>query len=262
MLRKFALISLIFTSPIFWSCAGGDGAGQGNVDDRFANGLARYENKKWARAAEDFNWVVLNNPAGNLAAEAQYYYAECIFQQKLYVEAQLEFERLLRRWPGTEHRDVARYRIVQSLIAQSPRFYYDQQATLDAIEELQAFIDDFPDSDHREEAEQSIGELRHKIANKYYETARLYLKWDRAPAARIYLEMILSQYYDTPYADKARIAMVISYIIEEDLAAAQAYLEQEGANMTDEALRSEAERFINLAREDKFDLLFYRRLYR
>lgn len=262
MLRKSALILLIFTCPFFWSCTGGNGAGQGDVDERFASGIARFENKKWSRAAEDFNWVVLNNPAGNLAAEAQYYYAECIFQQKLYVEAQLEFERLLRRWPGTEHRDVARYRIVQSLVAQSPNFYYDQQATLDAIEELQAFIDDFPDSDQREEAEQSIGELRHKIAKKFYETARLYLKWDQSPAARIYLEMILSQYYDTPYADNARVAMVISYIIEEDLAAAQAYLDQEGANISDDALRGEAERFVNLAREGKVDLLFYRRLYR
>lgn len=262
MLRKSFLILLIFTSPTFWSCAGGNGAGEGDVDERYASGVARFENKKWSRAADDFNWVVLNNPAGNLAAEAQYYYAECIFQQELYVEAQLEFERLLRRWPGTEHRDVARYRIVQSLVAQSPNFYYDQQATVDAIEELQAFIDDFPDSDHREEAAQSIGELRLKIANKYYETARLYLKWDQSPAARLYLEMILSQYYDTPYADKARVAMVISYIIEEDLDAAQAYLEQEGDNISDEVLRGEAERFVNLAREDKFDLLFYRRLYR
>ena len=262
MLRKSFLILLIFTSPTFWSCAGGNGAGEGDVDERYASGVARFENKKWSRAADDFNWVVLNNPAGNLAAEAQYYYAECIFQQELYVEAQLEFERLLRRWPGTEHRDVARYRIVQSLVAQSPNFYYDQQATLDAIEELQAFIDDFPDSDHREEAELSIGELRLKIAKKHYETARLYLKWDQSPAARLYLEMILSQYYDTPYADKARVAMVISYIIEEDLDAAQAYLEQEGDNISDEVLRGEAERFVNLAREDKFDLLFYRRLYR
>lgn len=262
MLRKSALILLICIGPTFWSCAGGNRAGQGDVDERFASGLAKFEDKKWSRAGEDFNWVVLNNPAGNLAAEAQYYYAECIFQQKHYVEAQLEFERLLRRWPGTEHRDVARYRIVQSLVAQSPKFYFEQQATLDAIEELQAFIDDFPDSEHREEAEQSIGELRLKIAKKYYETARLYLKWDRSPAARLYLEMILSQYYDTPYADNARVAMIVSYIIDEDLDAAQAYLEQEGDSISDETLRGEAERYVNLAREEKFDLLFYRRLYR
>ena len=262
MLRKFALILLIITSITFWNCAGGNGAGQGDVDKRFASGLDRFDKKKWSRAAEDFNWVVLNNPAGNLAAEAQYYYAESIFQQDLFVEAQLEFERLLRRWPGSEHRDFARYRIVQSLVAQSPNFYFDQEATLDAIEELQDFIDDFPDSDHLEEAEQSIGGLRHKIAKKYYETARLYLKWGQSPAARLYLEMILSRYYDTPFADKARVAMVISYIIAEDLTAAQAYLEQEGSNISDDTLRGEAERFVDLARAGKVDLLFYRRLYR
>ena len=74
--------------------------------------------------------------------------------------------------------------------------------------------------------------------------------------------MILSRYYDTPFADKARVAMVISYIIAEDLTAAQAYLEQEGSNISDDTLRGEAERFVDLARAGKVDLLFYRRLYR
>ncbi len=178
------------------------------------------------------------------------------------MEAKLEFDRLWRRWPATEHSNSARYRIVQCLVAQSPRYYYDQQTTLDAIEELQAFIDDFPDSEQREEAEQTIQELRLKIANKNFESARLYLKWDRPTAARLYLEVILSQYYDTPYADEARVAMVASYILEEDLAAAQAYLGEAGNNISDEALRREAEQFIELARNNKFDLRFYRWLYR
>ena len=127
-------------------CAGRDKSERIDADERFARGQVLFEKEKWARAAEDFNWVVLNNPAGNLAVKAQYYYAECLYRQKNYVEAQIEFERLLRRWVDSEHMVEARYRIVQCLVAQSPSYYFDQNTTLDAINELQLFIDDFPDT--------------------------------------------------------------------------------------------------------------------
>ncbi|UCD39081.1 MAG: outer membrane protein assembly factor BamD [Fidelibacterota bacterium] len=256
------LLFLGVLSIALLSCAGRKDGSRDNIDMRFNRGMVLFEKGKWVRAADDFNWVVLNNPAGNLAAEAQYLYAECQYQQKLYVEAQIEFERLLRRWASTEHLIDARYRIVQCLVAQSPGFHYDQKATLEAIDELQAFIDDFPDSPQRTEAEGLITDLRIKIARKHYESGRLYLKWDRPSPARLYFDVVLSQYYDTAYADEARVGIVISYILEEDLEAAHSYLGQNGAKFANEESRSEAASYIEMAEQGKFDLSFYIRLYK
>ena len=245
-----------------WGCVGGRKAEEGSTEDRFDRGMTLYEKEKWSRAADEFNWVVINNPAGVLAAEAQYYYAECIYQQKQFVEAQLEFERLLRRWSTTKHQVQARYRICQSLVAQSPPYYHDQGATEDAIDELQEFIEDFPDNPYNDEAEGLINKLRHKLAHKYYESGRLYLKWDRTSSARLYFGRVLAQYYDTSYADEARVAMIISYLLEKDLDAAQAYLEENKENFADRKYQQEAEGFIEMTRQDKFDLSFFTRLYR
>ncbi|UCD38694.1 MAG: outer membrane protein assembly factor BamD [Fidelibacterota bacterium] len=258
-------ITLIFISSVLslalLSCAGGRAARLETVEERFERAQALFEKGKWARAAEDFNWIVLNNPAGSLATEAQYYYAECIYQQKQYVEAQIEFERLLRRWVDTKHLIEARYRIVQCLVFQSPRYFYDQTTTQDAIDELQTFIDDFPESPQRVEAEQLIGELRLKIARKYYESGRLYLKWRRSPPARLYFDTILSQYYDTAYVDEARVGIVVSYLLEKDIEAAQAFLEENSSSFADKELQLEAQRYIEMAQRGKFDLPFYVRLY-
>jgi len=262
MKRVVVLLSLAVLSLTILGCAGRQKSAQDDIEKRFTRGQVLFEKEKWARAAEDFNWVVMNNPAGNLAVEAQYYYAECLYHQKEYVEAQVEFERLLRRWASTEHLVEARYRIVQCLVAQSPTYYYDQRTTLEAIDELQAFIDDFPDSDQREEAEKLIGELRHKVARKYYESGRLYLKWDRSSPARLYFEKVLSSYYDTPFADEARVGMVVAYIIAEDVEAARAYLEENGTKFADVKLKEEAKHYIDMARQGKFDLSFYIRLYK
>ncbi len=108
-----AKYTLLFTLAglLALNCAGGGKSAGMTADERFNRGLERFEKGRWAKATVDFSWVVLNNPAGNLAAEAQYYNAECLYQQKLYVEAQVEFERLLRRWAQSQHQGAARYRI-------------------------------------------------------------------------------------------------------------------------------------------------------
>ena len=243
------------------SCAGRGDNQRDEPSQYFDKGLALFEREKWSRAAEKFNWVVLNNPAGNLAVEAQYYYAESIYQQELYVEAQLEFERLLRRWAGTEHVVQARYRIAQCLVAQSPPYQRDQSATLDAIDELQSFIDDFPDTEDRLEAEELILELRLKLAHKHYESGRLYLKWGRLASARLYFDKVLARYYDTPYADQARVGIIISHILAEDLDGAVAYHTAEKDKFRDHAVWEQAGSYIRRAREEKFDLALFMRLY-
>ena len=261
MKLKFFIVILSILSLAMVGCAGRRAEERNTIEERFARGQKLFDKGKWARAAEDFNWVVLNNPAGTLAAEAQYYYAECVFQQKQYVEAQIEFERLLRRWAGTEHLTESRYRIVQCLVAQSPSYYYDQKTTLDAIDELQAFIDDFPASPERLEAEELINELRLKVARKYYESGRLYLKWRRPKPARLYFEIVLSQYYDTQYADEAHIGMVISYIVGENLENARTYLEENSSRFVGAKSRATAQSYIDMAEAGKFDLNYYIRLY-
>ena len=263
MSKSIALVGLACFSLILQGCAGGraDGVGQGDIEERFARGQTLFEREKWARAAEEFNWVVLNNPAGNLAAEAQYFYAECLYQQKQYVESQIEFERLLRRWATTRYLVDARYRIAQSLVAQSPSYFFDQRATQSAVDELQDFIEDFPATPQRDEAEKLIAQLRDKMAQKVYESGRLYLKWQRPAPARMYFDMVLAQYYDTQFADEARVGIVVSYIIEEELEAAEAYLEEHGADFNREELLQETAHFIETAKNGKFDLAYYVRLY-
>lgn len=242
-------------------CSGSRARLSGTAESHYADGEALFAKEKWGNAAEEFNWVVLNNPAHDLAAEAQYYYAECLYQQRLYVEAQLEFERLLRRWALSDRLVQTRYRIVQCLVAQSPKYYYQQTATEDALDELQAFIDEFPDSAQRPEAEKLILDLRSKLARKLYESGRQYLKWRVGTSARLYFEQVLESYYDTQYADPALTGIVISYILEEDLEGAETYLAETSDQYTDADFREQGAQFIAAARDGKFDFALFFRIY-
>ncbi|MCH8328570.1 MAG: outer membrane protein assembly factor BamD, partial [Candidatus Marinimicrobia bacterium] len=243
-------------------CAGRKEKDVGTAEEHYAKGEELFADEKWSKAADQFNWVVLNFPASDMAAEAQYLYAECSFKRKLYVEAQLEFERFLRRWAAGGREVQARFRIVQSLVAQSPKYFYNQAATEDALVEIQSFIDEFPETKQSVEAESLIFDLRSKLAKKLYESGRLYLKWRESESARLYFERVLVAYYDTPFADAARLGIVVAYIVAEDYQGARDYLSAEDMNFTDSDIQRRAESFIASAAQEKFDLEYYLNLYR
>ena len=83
----------------------------------------------------------------------------------------------------------------------SPRSSLDQTNTLQAINELQLFIDMFPDSERVDEAGQLIDELRAKLQKKRYDIAKLYYKMDRYEAAITSFNSLLKDYPDTEYKE-------------------------------------------------------------
>ncbi|MCH7573539.1 MAG: outer membrane protein assembly factor BamD [Candidatus Marinimicrobia bacterium] len=260
---RVRLIALMLLAALYVAgCAGRKDTDIGTAEERFARGEELFADGKWLKASDQFNWVVLNFPASDMAAEAQYLYAECSYQRKLYVEAQLEFERFLRRWTATDRLVQARFRIVECLVAQSPKYFYSQAATEDALVEIQGFIDEFPGTPQSAEAESLIFGLRSKLARKLYESGRQYLKWRESNSAKLYFERVLVAYYDTPYADSARLGMIVAYIVAEDYQGARSYYATEAANFNDAEILNRAESYIASATQEKFDLAYYLNLYR
>ncbi len=74
-----------------------------------------------------------------------------------------------------------------------------------ALQSFQDFLDTYPNSKFKKDAEQNITEIRSKLARKVFESGRLYRKLMEYKAAIIYLNKVLEQYYDTEWAEKARL---------------------------------------------------------
>ncbi len=262
MKQLFRYSFLMMIVLVAAGCSGSRKIDKMSPEDRYARATTFYEKERWSRASDDFRWVVLNNPAGANAADAQFFFAECKFNQKMYVEAQVEYERLMRRWADSERYELARFRIVQCLVNQSPSYFYDQFATQQAVDEIQVFIDEFPDSEYRDDAEKEIQGLRHKVARKTYESGRQYLKWGRPEAAKLYFEQVLTDHYDSPYTDDARIGILVGFIIAEDIDGGAEYLKNEIDNFSNMEKFETAMGYLESARTSKFDLAYYTWLYR
>ncbi len=87
-----------------------------------------------------------------------------------------QFERFVKSYPTSDSVEVAAFRAADSYYQLSPVFSLDQKDTYKALEKLQVFVDQFPNSSYRQDANKRVLELTDKLEKKDIETAKQYLK--------------------------------------------------------------------------------------
>ena len=193
----------------------------------FNKAMIYFNKGKYSRAKDEFNYIIMTDPGSKLANESQYYKGESLFQIKEYDEAWATFDRYIRFSNDITQIEISRYRICECAIYLTNSYQRDQKQTKRALDQLQMFLEDFPISEWVQNAEKSIIELRFKLAEKDYEVGRLYLKLEEYESALIYFRSVLNNYYDTDFADDARIGIIFTHILNENRQGAISYLQTE-----------------------------------
>ncbi|MFQ6676634.1 MAG: outer membrane protein assembly factor BamD [Fidelibacterota bacterium] len=230
---------------LWYSCAGT--RVDEEVDDlaaRFDRGMELYNKEKYYRAREIFEDVLIRGRHTDLGDDAQFYLAQSYFYNKEYLMAINEYDRLVRQMGYSPYVEESRFRICESYARLSPKYYHDQAYTLKAIEKFQEFIEDYPRSQYRKQSVESIRILRDKMARKLYESAVLYVKMEEYDSAVLYLEQLLESYYDTGFADRARLKMVETHILAGHPDRAEAFLDSNESKFKDDTILKEARQII------------------
>ena len=79
------------------------------------------------------------------------------------------------------------------------------------MNKLQALLDDYSNSEYREEAKALIDELRNKLARKEYATGVLYIKMEEYQSAIMTFEGLIDNYYDTNILEKGHVGIIRCY---------------------------------------------------
>lgn len=203
-------IALLVVSGIFFACQQASRQQERDVDFRFKRGQEYFEKEKYFKAIEDFKFVVLNNPGGEMADDAQLYLADSHFEQEEYVVAAAEYRRLMRRYPESPLVEKAQYKLGMCFVELSPHYLLDQEYTRKAISQLQGFLEDYPNSQYQPEITKQIQQLRDKLSHKMYSNGHLYYILDQYDSALIYYNNLLDQYYDTAWSNQARLERAVS----------------------------------------------------
>ena len=96
-------------------------------------------------------------------------------------------------------------------LTMSPRPSLDQTFTMEAISELQSFINRFPTSERVIVANGLIDELRFKLETKRFEKAVMYIRISDYTAAYTTFENLLRDFPDTDYREEALFNIILAH---------------------------------------------------
>ncbi len=184
-----------------------------NITMKYQEAVKLYEKKKYSKALILFD-DLMTKYRGQAEAEDLYYFtAYTSYRLKDYTGARLTFKNFATTYPNSPRAEECRFMSAYCFYLDSPRPSLDQENTKKAIDELQLFINLYPDGERAKEAGELIQNLRDKLETKAYANAKLYYDMgqpDDYRAAVIAFENMLREYPDTRYAEEVEFLIVKS----------------------------------------------------
>lgn len=177
-----------------------------SAEEHFNYAMSLFNEEDFEYAVPEFQAILLNNAGSSVSDDAQYYLAMSYFNRKQYYLAAYEFSKLIRDIPASPFVTDSQYQLAESYYKQSPNVSLDQTFTKKAIEEFQSFINFFPANPKAVEAENKIKELNSKLAEKEYNSGRIYERMEYYTAAIKYYSLVIDTYHDTKFAPEALYA--------------------------------------------------------
>lgn len=147
----------------------------------FADSL--YKKGKYKKALKLMEQLVPSYRGKPQGEKLMFIYANTYYNLEDYYLSGYQFERFTQAYPQSDSAEVASFKGAKSFYQLSPRYSLDQKDTDKGLEKLQEFINQYPDSDKRMEANALVAELREKLEKKDYETAKQYLRVEDYKAA-------------------------------------------------------------------------------
>lgn len=133
--------------------------------------FAKGQNSKAATILEELIPIMKGTSYGE---ESLYMLAMTYYNQGDYITASHYFNTYYTTYPRGTYTELARFHCGKALYLDTPEPKLDQSSTYKAIQELQMFMEYFPQSDRRDIAQNMIFELQDKLVEKEYLSAKLY----------------------------------------------------------------------------------------
>ncbi|MCC8142956.1 MAG: outer membrane protein assembly factor BamD [Tannerellaceae bacterium] len=174
-----------------------------------------FNNKQYNKSATLLEDLVPIFKGTAYAEESLYLLAQSYYGQKDYETASQYFTTYYNTYPKGEYNELARFYAGHGLYLSSPDPRLDQAQTYDAINQLQLYLEYYPQSERAAQAQEIIFELQEKLAYKELMAVRLYYNLgtymgNNYQASVITAENALKNYPYSKYREEYMYYMICS----------------------------------------------------
>jgi outer membrane protein assembly factor BamD len=174
-----------------------------DYEKKFEAAIKYYEDKNFSKAYPLLEEMLGLYRGTEKAEKIYYYYAFCNYYMGDYVFAAYHFKNFYKTYPLSKYAEECLYMNAYCYYLESSDPTLDQTNTIAAINELQLFIDRFPESTKRvADANELIDKLRFKLEYKAYLIAKTYFKTMQYKAAYVTIQNILKDYPGSKFTEE------------------------------------------------------------
>lgn len=145
-----------------------------DYDYRYEYAKQCFAEGKYQRAVTLLQDMITMKKGTDEAQESLYMLGMAEYMSGDYESASATFKKFYQSYPKSEFAEHASFYIGQSLFESAPEPRLDQTPTIGAINAYQQFLDLFPESQLRPEAQRRLFELQDKLVQKELLSAQLY----------------------------------------------------------------------------------------
>jgi outer membrane protein assembly factor BamD len=205
MIYKSLTVGLIYLviSYFLMSCGSQSIRADLESDAYFEYAKDLFDRGKYYNAITEFTVITLKFSADPIVDDAQFYLAESHMMYKEYLIAAAEYQKVIEDYPESPYVEQSYYKIGLCFTKLSLRAELDQEYTNQALRHFQNYLEYYPNSKFRPDAERDINDLRKKLSAKLLKGGNQYRAMGMHDSAIIYYNIILEKYYDTISAELA-----------------------------------------------------------
>jgi outer membrane protein assembly factor BamD len=209
--RLIIVCIALLTGLLFASCSSYKKVLKGtDIKLKYATAVTLYEKGDFHRAMQLFDELLIYYRGTDTSEKVNYYYAQCYFGDGDFLQAGFYFTKFSSTFPTSKYAEECRYMSACCQYMYSPKYNLDQTISVDAIKELQLFINLYPKSDKVAKCNELIDELRGKLERKAFEIAKLYYKIENYQSAAIAFKNLLKDFPDSKYQETAHYYILLS----------------------------------------------------
>lgn len=209
-MRKIKILTLVFSAMILLNSCGEyqRAIGKGTMEERYKLAVKKYEEKDFKKALRLFEIVTPHYRGKPQMERIQFMVAQANFNTRSYTLSGYYFDRFTKNYPKSSKKEEAAFLSAYSYKLASPVFSLDQTDTNKALLAFQLFINDYPNSDRLEEANQHYKDLRFKLEKKMFEIGKTYYRtavtdFRNYKAAIVTFDNLISEYLGTTLKEEA-----------------------------------------------------------
>ena len=175
------------------------------------------------RAKDNINMIMEDFPDSNERIAALMLIADVHYKEEEYEEAKFNYQKFTELYPAHKYVDRAHFYKAMSNFKLSDLASRDLTPVNSALEGFNNFINEYPDSTYKNQAQKIAHQCQDILAQNIFEIGKFYFRTGSYQSAIIRLKSLMVEYPTHSYIAEAQFLLAESYFYEQNYSKARAH---------------------------------------